>query len=331
MKTGDDPLSLEKLTIMRAFSMKKHRLSRIVYRLLCGLLIVSVLFSCWGCAFSKKKSEAEKYSERLDRCVEQIKAKADFVPDVALVLGSGLGDYVNNLDIVATIPYSEIDGWPTTSVEGHEGNLIFATMNNLNIAVLQGRVHYYEGYEMQEVVLPLRVLHLLGARTVIITNAVGAINESYSVGDFMVVEDHIASLVPSPLVGENLDELGERFTGMSFAYNEALRESVLAVAKEEGITVHSGVFIQTMGPQYETPAEIRAYRIWGADTVGMSSAVEAAAAAHMGMKICMINCVTNMAAGIGDQDPSHDDIHDASSMLSENFAKLITGLLQTIE
>lgn len=174
-----------------------------------------------------KDFDSDDYYARLSGCVDQIRARSDFEPDLVLVLGSGLGKYAEKLNIVTTIPYDEINGWPTTSVAGHSSNLIFATMDGLNIAVMQGRVHYYEGYEMQDVVFPLRVLHLLGAKTVVLTNAVGAINEDFAVGDFVVVEDHISLFVPSPLIGENIDELGKRFTGMTSVYDKELRDAVL--------------------------------------------------------------------------------------------------------
>ena len=171
------------------------------------------------------------------KCVDQIRARSDFKPDVVLVLGSGLGNYAEQLDIVATIPYDDINGWPKTSVTGHSGNLVFATLEGLNIAVMQGRIHFYEGYDVQDVIFPLRVLHLLGANTVVLTNAVGAINEEFAMGDFVAVEDHISLLVPSPLIGENIDELGERFTGMTSVYDKELREAVLQIGKEGVITM----------------------------------------------------------------------------------------------
>ncbi len=274
--------------------------------------------------------KSNDYYQRLKDCVGQIRAITDFVPEIVLVLGSGLGRYADLLDIVKTIPYSEIEGWPDSTVAGHKGNLIFATYHGLNIAVMQGRVHYYEGYNIHDVVTPLRVLHLLGANTVILTNAVGAINTDYQVGDFVSIEDHISSFVPSPLIGENIDELGERFTSMTSVYDKGLRDAVLRIGKEENITVHSGVFLQTTGPQFETPAEINMYRQLGADTVGMSSAVEAIAGVHMGMRVCMINCVTNMAAGITGKALSDEEVKISADKASENFSILITRLVDQI-
>ena len=321
-------------------------------KLLCMVLAVLVTFSVFSCAVAEsaavpsnpeaqpapqedeivKDFDDDAYYARLLRCAGHIQSLSDsFVPDVVLVLGSGLGNYAETLNVVKTIPYDEILGWPTTSVAGHSGNLIFAILNGLNIAVMQGRVHYYEGYDMQDVVFPLRVLHILGAKTVILTNAVGAINETFSVGDFVAVEDHLSMFVPSPLIGENIDEIGTRFPGMTSVYDETLRNTVLEIGRKEGIQVQTGVYLQVTGPQYETPAEIRAFRMLGADTVGMSSAVEAIAAVHMGMKVCMINCVTNMAAGITGEQLSHSHISQSAELVSEHFSRLITGLLQSIQ
>ena len=298
--------------------------------LLLTLCLTVALFS--GCqkeyydAEGEPTVEASENYAKLEYCKQQIEKITDFKPDVALVLGSGLGDYADRLDIECTIPYADIDGWPQSTVVGHKGNLVFAKYNGLNVAVMQGRVHYYEGYSMDEVVLPLRVLHMLGAKTVILTNAVGAINADYNVGDFVCVEDQISSFVPSPLIGANIDELGERFTPMTGVFDEDLRKAVFDIAEKKDIPVHSGVFLQTTGPQYETPAEIRMYRELGADTVGMSTGVEVIAAAHMGMKICVINSVTNMAAGM-EKDFDHSTIEANAEATAKDFTKLIDGLL----
>lgn len=295
------------------------------------LCFLAALFS--GCqkeyydAEEEPTVETSEYYSKLEYCKQQIEKITDFKPDVALVLGSGLGDYADRLDIECTIPYADIDGWPQSTVTGHKGNLVFAKYNGLNVAVMQGRVHYYEGYSMDEVVLPLRVLHMLGANTVILTNAVGAINADYNVGDFVCVEDQISSFVPSPLIGANIDELGERFTPMTGVFDEDLRKAVFDIAEKKDIPVHSGVFLQTTGPQFETPAEIRMYRKLGADTVGMSTGVEVIAAAHMGMKVCVINSVTNMAAGMEDETFDHSTVEANAEATAKDFTKLIDGLL----
>lgn len=274
--------------------------------------------------------DADAYYAQMESCKEQIEKITDFKPQIVIVLGSGLGDYADEVDVVEKIPYSDIEGWPNSTVKSHAGNLVFATYKGLNLAIMQGRVHYYEGYSMPEVVLPLRVLHLLGADTCILTNAVGAINADYSVGDFVCVKDQISSFVPSPLIGENIDELGERFVSMTDVFDQDMQNTVREVGEKNGIPVHSGVYLQVTGPQFETPAEIEMYRSLGADTIAMSMGVEVIAAAHMGMKVCAINCVSNMAAGMEEEGFSHDSISDATSDASKNFKVLADGLLDSL-
>ena len=274
--------------------------------------------------------DSDAYYERLESCREQIEKMTDFKPEVVLVLGSGLGDYVDEVEVVKTIPYSDIKGWPNSTAPNHAGNLVFAKYKGINLAIMQGRVHYYEGYSMDEVVLPIRVLHMLGAETCILTNAVGAINPEYHVGDFVCVRDHISSFIPSPLIGENVEEFGDRFIGMTDAYDKEMQETVLKVGKENNIPVHSGVYLQVTGPQYETPAEIQMYRSLGADTVAMSLAAETIAARHMGMKVCGINCVSNMGAGMEEEGFSHDTVTEEVGKSAGNYKILINGLLDSL-
>ncbi len=310
-------------------------------KLISLFMILALVLALGGCASNTKQAsasdddkwknvqvefDAEDYYSRLERCVKQIRQKTDFVPDVALVLGSGLGDYADSVKVVAEIPYSEIDGFPVSTVAGHDGTLIFCEIAGKKVVVMNGRVHYYEGYDIHEVVLPLRVIHLLGAKTVVLTNAVGAINADYSVGDFVLNVDYISSFVPSPLVGENIDKLGDRFVDMTAAFDEELNTIVEGVAQENKIPVHRGVMIQVTGPQYESPTEIKMYRNLGADTVGMSTVVETIAARHMGMRVCSISCITNMAAGMQEKI-SHEEVQNSSNESAKNFALLVTGLL----
>ena len=313
-------------------------------RLVSLLMVFALVFALGGCASNTGQSpqgenhpdsaqvkfDAEAYYARLESCVKQIREMTDFVPDIVLVLGSGLGDYADSVKIIAEIPYSQIDGFPVSTVAGHDGTLIFCEIQGKKVVMMNGRVHYYEGYDMHEVVLPLRVLHLLGADTVILTNAVGAINADYSVGDFVANVDYISSFVPSPLIGENIDKLGERFTDMTTAFDKELIAIVEDVAKEHNITVHEGVMIQVTGPQYESPAEIKMYRSLGADIVGMSTVVEVIAARHMGMRVCTVSCVTNMAAGM-QKKISHDEVKDSSNDSAKNFALLVSGLLSKMK
>ena len=298
--------------------------------------IASVLFVsfCGYGAFPAKAEEqtaaGQTYMERLERCREQMEALTDFRPEVVIVLGTGLGDYVNHLDVKAAIPYEDIDGWPESTAPNHAGNLIFAEYKGLRLAVMQGRIHYYEGYSMEEVVLPLRVLHLLGADTAILSNAVGSMNPEFGVGEFVCVRDQISSFVPSPLIGENIEELGSRFVGMTDAFDRDLQDVVIKTGEENGIPVHSGVYLQVTGPQYETPAEIKMYRALGADTVGMSLAVEVLAARHMNMRVCAINCISNMAAGMEDEGFSHETIAESMKGTAQDFQTLINGLLDSL-
>lgn len=305
---------------------------------LCMMLTIAVFFG--GCAQNNSQSvlkenkwlnvqknfDADDYYTRLEQCVKQIRQKTDFVPETALVLGSGLGDFADSVKVVAEIPYSDIDGFPVSTVAGHDGTLIFCEIEGKKVVLMNGRVHYYEGYDIHEVVLPLRVIHLLGAKSVILTNAVGAINADYHVGDFVTNVDYISSFVPSPLVGKNIDKLGDRFVDMTKAFDEEMNSVVEKVAAKNKIPLHKGVMVQVTGPQYESPTEIKMFRSLGADTVGMSTVVETIAARHMGMRVCSISCITNMAAGLQDKI-SHEEVQNSSNDSAKNFSLLVSGLL----
>lgn len=275
--------------------------------------------------------DAKAYYNRLLKYRDEIRKKIDFEPEVAIVLGSGLGDFAKNIQVEAVLDYGEFEGFPVSTAPGHSGQFIFGTLEGVKVICMKGRIHYYEGYEMSEVVLPLRLMYLLGARTAIITNAVGCMNENFSIGSFMVVRDCIASFVPSPLVGPNIDDLGPRFPDMSEIYDKELIAKVLEIGKKNGIEVHDGVFIQLTGPQYETASEIRMYKALGADCCGMSSAVEAIAANHMGMKVCGISCITNMSTGISKTKLSGDEVIEIANKVSGNFEKLVSELVREIK
>lgn len=269
--------------------------------------------------------------ERLTGYVSDIRKVTDFKPEVAIVLGSGLGGFADKIDTAAVVPYSSLKGFPVSTVEGHAGNFVFGTIDGVKVVIMQGRIHYYEGYPISEVVLPVRLMNMLGAKTLIITNAVGSLNQTMQPGSFVAVKDHYSFLVPSPLIGKNIDELGERFTAMNDVYDEDLRKTVLALGKEHNIPVAEGIYMQIAGPQYETPAEVQLFRSWGFDTIGMSSAVEAIAAKHAGMRICMINCVTDMAAGIGGAVPNDDEVKKVANSAGENFEILVAGLVRSLK
>lgn len=265
--------------------------------------------------------------EKLLHCVGQIRSKTDFVPEAALVLGSGLGEFAQYADVAATVSYDDIEGFPVSTISGHQGQFVFGAIGGVPLVIMQGRVHFYEGYPMQDVVLPIRVMGLLGARRLILTNAAGGINPAFRQGDLMLLSGHISLLAPSPLVGKNMDALGVRFPDMTEVYDKALREQVRQKAKELEIPLHEGVYLQTTGPNYETPEEIRMMGAWGADAVGMSTACEAMAAKHMGMKICGISCITNMAAGLGEEVLRHEDVKEAAAKAKADFSQLLLGIL----
>ena len=265
--------------------------------------------------------------ERLLKCREEIRKRTDFRPQVGIVLGSGLGGYADNMEISCEIPYREIPGFPVSTVQGHDGKFLFGYVKNTPVILMKGRVHYYEGYPMEDVVLPVRLMGLLGADTVILTNAAGGINRTFQAGDLMLITDHISIAVPNPLRGENIDELGTRFPDMSHVYDPELQEAAKKTAARQGISLREGIYVQCSGPSYETPAEIRMLPALGADAVGMSTVCEAIAARHMGMKVCGISCITNMAAGILDQPLDHREVQKSADQAKEKFENLITGLV----
>lgn len=268
--------------------------------------------------------------EKLVVCLENVRKKTDFKPETALILGSGLGDYAEEIQIKETVNYTEIEGFPTSTVAGHRGRFVFGYVKNVPVVIMQGRIHYYEGYPISDVVLPVRLMGMLGAKKLILTNAAGGINFDYRPGDFMLITDHIAAAVPSPLIGANLDELGVRFPDMSEVYSLRMRSIIKRIAADMGIRMQEGVYVQLTGPAYETPAEIRMCRSWGGDAVGMSTACEAMAARHMGMEICGISCITNLAAGMSGQKLSHAEVQETADRVASQFKQLITKVISSI-
>lgn len=261
--------------------------------------------------------------EKLVKSYEYCKRKIDFQPKVALVLGSGLGGFAETIDVVGEISYHEIEGFPVSTVAGHNGRFLFGYVGEVPVVLMQGRVHYYEGYTMQDVVLPIRLMKLMGAEILFLTNASGGVNRSFAAGDFMLITDQIASFVPSPLIGANLDELGPRFPDMSEIYDKELQDIIRRTAKEEDIEIREGVYLQFTGPNYESPAEVRLADKLGADAVGMSTACEAIAANHMGMKICGISCLTNMACGISENPLNHAEVQETANRRAKLFERLV--------
>ena len=265
--------------------------------------------------------------EKLEGALRFIRGKTGFRPKAAVILGSGLGGYAGQMKIECEIPYGEIPGFPVSTVKGHDGRFIFGYAGETPVAAMKGRVHYYEGYNMEEVVRPVRMLGMLGAERLLVTNAAGWINLSFQPGDLMLITDQITSLVPNPLRGENLGQLGPRFPDMSTVYDKGWREEIRAAAAGCGVPLREGVYLQTPGPSYETPAEIRMFRGWGADAVGMSTAVEAIAARHMGMKVAGISCITNMAAGILEQPLCHEEVQETAAKVEDSFTRLVSAVL----
>ncbi len=266
--------------------------------------------------------------EKVEKCVKSIQKQIEFVPEVGLVMGSGLGKFADTVQVVKRIKYRDIEGFPISTVEGHQGRLVFGYIGAVKVVVMQGRIHFYEGYDMSDVVLPIRVMCRLGIQRLLLTNAVGGINPSFHVGDFMMITDHIAALIQSPLIGANIESYGTRFPDMTEVYDKDLREKIREAARVCDIELKEGVYLQTTGPNYETPAEIRLYKMWGADAVGMSTACEAMAAHHMGVAVCGVSCITNMASGISQEKLSHDDVTAIANKNKFIFASLVENIVK---
>ena len=256
--------------------------------------------------------------EKLMKCYECVQQKISFRPELALILGSGLGDYADTMEVVETLDYHDIEGFPVSTVPGHKGRFVFGYAGGVPIVAMQGRVHFYEGYRPQDVVLPVRLMKLMGAKVLFLTNAAGGINRSFSAGDLMLITDHISMSVPSPLIGENIEELGVRFPDMSEVYSRRLQKIVENAAVTAGVPLRRGVYIQTTGPQYETPSEIRAYERLGA------------AARHAGMEICGISCISNLAAGISVNPLTHKEVQETADRVAPLFKRLVTQAIADI-
>jgi purine-nucleoside phosphorylase len=256
-----------------------------------------------------------------------VRSKSSLAPEVGVILGSGLGNVVDAIDVETAIPYAGIPGARASTVMGHQGRLILGRSKDLPVVVMQGRVHFYEGYEMDEVMFLTRVLGRLGIKKLVVTNAAGGINTSYHPGDLMLISDHINFMGQNPLRGPNIDDLGLRFPDMSDAYAESLRDMAKEVGREQGLDLKEGVYLGLSGPTYETPAEIRAFRVLGADAVGMSTVPEVIAASHMQIPALGISCITNMAAGVIKQKLTHQEVMDTTQRVQKEFTGLVLGVL----
>ena len=268
--------------------------------------------------------------DKITAAAEYLLNRVSLRPTVALVLGSGLGDYADTLKDSITIPYRDIPNFPQPTVQGHAGAFVFGKKAGRTVAVLKGRLHYYEGFTQQELTLPIRVLAAMGVKTLVLTNAAGGVNLSYKPGTLMLISDHINFSGTNPLMGENLDSFGPRFPDVSDLYTGKLRTAIKDAAAKADIPLEEGVYLMCAGPNYETPAEIRAFRLWGADAVGMSTVPEALIAGHSGLQVVGVSCITNMAAGVLPVKLNHAEVVETAARVHDQFHNLVDVILQTL-
>lgn len=268
-------------------------------------------------------------NKKIQIACEYIEKRIKEKPEIGIVLGSGLGNVAECLSDPIAIPYSEIPGFPVSTVSGHKGQFLFGHLCDKPVVLMQGRVHYYEGYSMEQVVMPIRTMGCLNIHTLVLTNAAGGIRGDLQPGDIMIIQDHIASFVPSPLIDANDDTLGPRFPDMTHVYDTEYISILKDIFAEMQTEAKTGVFLQTTGPAYETPAEIQMYNKFGADAVAMSTACEAIAAKHMGIRIAALSTICNKASGLGDM-LDHNDILEMSKDMSERMIEILTRFLKRI-
>ncbi len=265
----------------------------------------------------------------LEKAYAYISSRVKVMPLRAIILGSGLGTLADDVTNPVILEYKDIPGFPSSTAPGHKGRLVIGELSGENVLLMQGRFHYYEGYEMDVVVFPVRVMKMLGISNIIVTNAAGGINESYTPGDLMIISDHLSMFCKNPLIGPNLSNFGPRFNDMSDPYNKKIRAKVQKLSMEIGIELKEGVYGYMSGPSYETPCEIRALRTLGADAVGMSTVPEVIVACHGGINVLGISCITNMASGILDQPLDGDEVIETGKSVKEKFTKLIVNILKS--
>ncbi|WP_405099480.1 purine-nucleoside phosphorylase [Oceanobacillus sp. FSL H7-0719] len=266
----------------------------------------------------------------IDKAATFIGGKLTKLPEIGLILGSGLGVLADEIENPVMIPYGDIPDFPVSTVEGHAGRLVIGELEEKTVLAMQGRFHYYEGYGLDEVTFPVRVMKQLGIEKVIVTNAAGGVNPEFEAGDLMMITDHINNVGINPLIGPNDGDLGVRFPDMSSAYDPAYQELIEQVAKDLGISLQKGVYVWNSGPSYETPAEIRMLQKVGGDAVGMSTVPEVVVAQHSGMKVLGLSCISNMAAGILDQPLSHEEVIETTEKVREDFLKLVKGIVRNL-
>lgn len=270
------------------------------------------------------------FSFKLAEARDYLRDRVRMLPELGVILGSGLGAFADLVLDKQVIPYKDIPHFPTSTVEGHAGQLVFGNVEGRKVVVMQGRFHYYEGYTMHEVTFPIRVMQVLGVTGIIVTNAAGGINPDYHPGDLILIKDHLNMMGDNPLRGANLSSIGPRFPDLSDAYNRDWRQKALVIAGELGINPQEGVYAAMSGPNYESPAEIRFLRSSGADMVGMSTVPEVIVAKHGGMQVLGISCVTNMAAGILDQKLSHLEVMETAGRIEKQFVQFVQALVKAL-
>lgn len=266
----------------------------------------------------------------IDNGVRIIREKTDFEPEIGLILGSGLGDYAEQIENPIVIPYNDIPGFPISTVVGHAGRFVLGMCKGKKVIAMQGRVHYYEGYSQKTITLPVRIMKRLGIKKMVLTNAAGGVNKNFAPGTLMMISDHINFSGSNPLLGENIEEDGPRFPDMSSIYKKEFRDTLKEAATKQGINLEEGVYMMLSGPSYETPAEIRMARTLGADAVGMSTVPEAIVCSQMGISVLGISCITNCGAGILDQPLKHFEVVETANRVKTEFAKVIDIALEKV-
>lgn len=267
---------------------------------------------------------------RVEETVAYIHTKTDNRPEIAIVLGSGLGQLGEKLEDAVVIPYEELPHWKSSTAPGHSGRLLFGKLGGKQVVCMQGRLHYYEGYSMEDITYPVRVMAKLGVKNLLLSNAAGGINTDFAPGQLMLITDHINFLGRNPLMGPNEADFGVRFCDMSYAYHPGLRRIALEAAEELGQNLAQGIYVATTGPSYETPAEIRMFRLWGASAVGMSTVPEVIVANHCGLRVMGISCITNMAAGVLDQPLTEEEVLETGAKSGAAFQALMTRIVEKL-
>lgn len=265
--------------------------------------------------------------KRIDDAVNYLEERINVRPELGLILGSGLGELGNEVENPENIPYGEIPGFVESKVEGHAGQLVLGTLEGVPVYLMQGRYHYYEGHPIQEIVFPVQVMANMGTEVMIVTNASGAVNEEFDVGDITLITDHINFLGNNPLIGVHAPEVGPQFVDMTYAYDPELQDLAREEAEKQGMTLREGVYVASMGPSYETPAEVRMYRTLGGDLAGMSTVPEVIAANHAGLDVLGLSCVTNMGAGVLDQPLSHEEVIETTETAKNTFKPLVRSII----